>query len=584
MTPSTSGGAGGGSIGARIWAHDTSLWTIDPDGAAEAAQRLGWLDLPAQMRQHLPRLRAFADQVRADGLQRAVVLGMGGSSLCVEVLARTLGPDGTLRGGGAGQGGIPVRILDSTHPAAVADALAWAPPETSLYIVASKSGTTTEPNDFAAFFEAEATKAVGEDAGSRFVAITDPDTPLVAHARERGYRDVFENPPEIGGRYSALSLFGLAPAALLGIDLDGLLERAARLAAACGPDVGDDDSPGVALGRFLGDNAAAGRDKVTVLTVPELASFGLWVEQLLAESTGKQGRGLLPVVGEDADAPAAYGDDRAVVTLGVGGRQPGPAARAAGDHPTFTLDLADGLDLGAEFFRWEFATAVAGHLLGVNAFDQPDVQAAKDATKRVLAGAAEGADPLDTEREDGAEGGGVIRVGGIADVAPTAAALRDLLTGAAPPGYVALLAYLHPTPDTEEGLATLAATIRHATRAATTTGFGPRYLHSTGQLHKGGPDGGRFILLTETTGTYRLSASRIDTSDTAASRPAQPPLDVPGRDYTFATLVAAQAAGDLDALRGRGRQILHVHLTEGGDLRILHEALTVALGTGAEET
>jgi transaldolase / glucose-6-phosphate isomerase len=575
MSP-TSGGAAGsgaaGSIGARIWAHDTSLWTSDPDGAAEAAQRLGWLDLPTRMREHLPRLRAFADQVRADGLQRAVVLGMGGSSLCVEVLARTLGPDGTLRSP-TGGGGIPVRILDSTHPAAVADILTWAPPETSLYVVSSKSGTTTEPNDFAAFFEAEAAKAfgarsLGDDAGSRFVAVTDPDTPLVTHARDHNYRDVFANPPEVGGRYSALSLFGLVPAALLGIDLDGLLQAAARMAAACGPDVADADSPGVALGRFLGDNAAAGRDKVTVLAVPELASFGLWVEQLLAESTGKQGRGLLPVVGEDADAAASYGDDRAVVTLGVAGRQPEQAARVADGHPTFNLDLPGGLELGAEFFRWEFATAVAGHLLGVNAFDQPDVQAAKDATKRVLAQAAKGADPLDTERDGGAKGGKAIRVGGIADVAPTAAALRDLLTSVAPPGYVALLAYLHPDQDTQEQLAELAAAIRHATRAATTIGFGPRYLHSTGQLHKGGPDGGRFIVLTGTTGTD----------------PAQPPLTVPGRDYTFATLVAAQAAGDLDALRSRGRDVLHVHLTEGGDLRILHEAFTVALGKGAEET
>jgi transaldolase/glucose-6-phosphate isomerase len=542
-------------IGARIWARDTGLWTADPEAAKEVADRLGWLDLPDSMRPHLADLRDFAGQVRADGIDRVLVCGMGGSSLCVEVLARVLGPaaDGApaepSAGGGARAPRLPVRVLDSTHPAAVAAAAEWAVPERTLYVIASKSGTTTEPNDFAAFFEARAAEALGEgERGGHFVAVTDPGTVLVEHAADFGYRQVFRNPSDIGGRYSALSLFGLVPAALLGVDLDALLEQAREMALECGPEVADDDNPGVELGRFMAEQALAGGDKVTVLTVPELAVFGLWVEQLLAESTGKQGKGLLPVVNEAPRPPEAFGGDRAVVAVDFAGvSAPGASQLKALEHPVAFLGLSEGIELGAEFFRWEMATAVAGHLLGINAFDQPDVQAAKDATRRVLAELAAGGElpaPRAWLRHQ-------------RDVAPVAALLRELLAGVGPGQYVALQAYLDPAPAVEAALARVRTRIRDTTRAATTVGFGPRFLHSTGQYHKGGPNTGRFIQLVD--------------------RPERD-LDVPGRDYSFGTLVAAQAAGDAEALEAKGRRVVRIGLDGPPGLDLLTEAIDVALG------
>jgi glucose-6-phosphate isomerase len=529
-----------GQIGARIWARDAGLWTDDAEAAKEVLDRLGWLDLPETMRPYVDELRALADGVRADGIDRVLVCGMGGSSLCVEVLASLLGP----------AHGLAVRVLDSTHPAAVAAAAEWAPPRLSLYVIASKSGTTTEPNDFAAFFEARAAEALGAEAGRHFVAITDPGTVLVEHAIGFGYRSVFENPPDIGGRYSALSLFGLVPAALLGVDLEALLERAREMALECGPDVADDDSPGVRLGRFMAGNALRGRDKVTVLTAPGLAAFGLWVEQLLAESTGKQGKGLLPVVGEEPGPVEAFGDDRAVIGVDDAGIEaPGATALKAADHPTQFLGLGERIELGAEFFRWELATAVAGHLLGINAFDQPDVQAAKDATKRVLA--------------ELAAGGGLpepaVWLRGERDIGSVAALLRDLLVGAGPGDYVALMAYLNPTAEAEEALRGACTGIRDASLAATTLGFGPRFLHSTGQYHKGGPNTGRFIQL-------------VDRPNGDA--------EVPGREYSFGTLIAAQAAGDAEALEAKGRRLVRIGLDGSRALGLFAEAVATALGGG----
>ncbi len=559
------------AIGVRIWARDTGLWTAQPEAAKEVAERLGWLDLPDSMRPHVDDLRDFADRVRADGIDRVLVCGMGGSSLCVEVLARVLGPgaEGTPAepGGPGAEGtpghsargrapaaGLPVMVLDSTHPAAVAAAAEWAVPERTLYVIASKSGTTTEPSDFAAFFEARATEALGErERGGHFAAITDPGTVLVEHAEAFGYRRVFPNPPDIGGRYSALSLFGLVPAALLGVDLHALLEQAREMALECGPDVADEDNPGVELGRFMAEHALAGRDKVTVLTVPELAVFGLWVEQLLAESTGKQGRGLLPVVNEAPDPPEAFGEDRAVVAIDYAGASaPGASQLKALEHPVMFLGLGEGVELGAEFFRWEFATAVAGHLLGINAFDQPDVLAAKDATKRVLAELAAGGElpvPRVWLRDE-------------RDVGAVAALLRELLADAGPGRFVALQAYLDPAPAVEAALARVRTRIRGATRAATTVGFGPRFLHSTGQYHKGGPNTGRFIQLVD--------------------RPALD-LDVPGRAYSFATLIGAQAAGDAEALEAKGRRVVRIGVDGPSSLELLAEAVTVALGEDRQE-
>jgi transaldolase/glucose-6-phosphate isomerase len=532
-----------GQIGQRIWARDAGLWTDDAEAAKEVLDRLGWLDLPETMRAYVDELREFAEGVRADGIGRVLVCGMGGSSLCVEVLASLLGA----------ADGLPVRVLDSTHPAAVAAAAEWAPPQRSLYVIASKSGTTTEPNDFAAYFEERAAAELGSAAGRHFVAVTDPGTVLVEHAIGRGYRSVFENPPDIGGRYSALSLFGLVPAALLGIDLDALLEQAREMALECGPDAADEDNPGVQLGRFMADNAVAGRDKVTVLTAPDLAAFGLWVEQLLAESTGKQGKGLLPVVGEEPGPVESFGGDRAVVGVDDAGvSAPGATELKAAEHPTMFLGLSERIELGAEFFRWEFATAVAGHLLGINAFDQPDVQAAKDATKRVLA--------------ELAAGGGLpapeVWLRGERDIGTVAALLRELLAGVGPGQYVALMAYLNPTAAAEAALQRARTGIRAATLAATTVGFGPRFLHSTGQYHKGGPNTGRFIQL-------------VDRPDGD--------MEVPGREYSFGTLVAAQAAGDAEALEAKGRRLVRIGLDGARALDLFAEAVATALRGGGQD-
>jgi transaldolase / glucose-6-phosphate isomerase len=545
------------SIGARIWRRDTGLWTRDPDAAKEIGERLGWLDLPESMRPYVSDLHRFARDVREDGIERVLVCGMGGSSLCVEVLAAVLGPDrsGARRGHGhehAREHALPVRVLDSTHPDAVEAAAAWATPARSLYVISSKSGTTTEPNDFAAHFEALATAALGGGAGLHFAAITDPGTPLVQHAQEFGYRGVFENPPDIGGRYSALSLFGLVPAALLGIDLDALLEQAREMALECGPQADDDANPGVALGRFMAENALAGRDKVTVLTAPGLGSFGLWVEQLLAESTGKQGKGLLPVVGESPHPVEAFGEDRAVIGIDFEGVPAlGASELKANEFPTMFLGVSEGIELGAEFFRWEFATAVAGHLLGINAFDQPDVQAAKDATKRVLRQLSRGGqlpEPEVVVREDG-------------DVRAAAELLGEVLDDAGPGRYVALMAYVDPTPGSEELLGTARGDLRDGTRAATTLGFGPRFLHSTGQYHKGGPNSGRFIQLV----------------DVAAGGP-----DVPGRDYSFGTLIKAQAAGDAEALQDAGRRLVRIGLDGRRALLLFASAVATATGRATQ--
>ncbi len=551
------------SIGARIWRRDTSLWTDDADAAKEISERLGWLDLPESMRPYVPDLHQFAREVREAGIDRVLVCGMGGSSLCVEVLAAVLGAEREPHGRGRERVGehprehlrehaLPVRVLDSTHPDAVTAAAAWATPGRSLYVISSKSGTTTEPNDFAAYFEALATAELGSAAGGHFVAITDPGTALVEHAGAFGYRGVFENPPDIGGRYSALSLFGLVPAALLGVDLDALLEQAREMALECGPEVDDTTNPGVVLGRFMADNAIAGRDKVTVLTAPELSSLGLWVEQLLAESTGKQGKGLLPVVGEAPYPTDAFGDDRAVVGIDFEGTvAPGVSELKAAEFPALFLGMGEGIELGAEFFRWEFATAVAGHLLGINAFDQPDVQAAKDATKRVLRQLARGGQLPEPE----------VVVRGDADVRAAAELVGEVLDDAGPGRYVAVMAFIDPTPESEELLGTARKDVRDGTRAATTLGFGPRFLHSTGQYHKGGPSTGRFIQLV----------------DVAAAGPA-----VPGRDYSFGTLIKAQAAGDAEALEDAGRRLVRIGLDGPRALQLFASAVAAATGRATQ--
>jgi glucose-6-phosphate isomerase len=509
---------------ARIWERDTTVWTQDPAVAARVAGRLGWLDAPAHFRGRTDELATFAAAIRAEGFERALVCGMGGSSLAPEVLAAVYG---------VGAAGIPVGVLDSTDPAAVLAADAAFPAETTLYLVATKSGTTTETLSFLAhLWEAEV--AVHHDLGSKseadhFVAISDPDHAVQAIPHSDAFREVFLNPPDIGGRYAALTYVGLVPGALLGIDLEKLLGDAARMASACA--ALDAGNPGVALGTTLGALALAGRDKLTLVMEPGLAPFGAWLEQLVAESTGKDGRGIVPVDGEPLAAPARYAGDRVFMRLSReaasswrAGTDAWLDALAAAGHPVIDLVIAAGEGLGGEFFRWEFATAVAGAVLGVDPFDEPNVTESKDNTRALL----------NEYRADG-------KLPDEAAVAPAAAmaAVDGLLAGAPDGSYMAILVYLARTPARDAALTDLRELLRKRSRLATTVGYGPRYLHSTGQLHKGGPANGHFIQL-------------------VGGHPAD--VAIPGWPETFGTLIDAQAIGDLRSLQAHGLPVLRIDL------------------------
>lgn len=490
--------------------------------AAGVAPWLGWVRAPDEMRAHVATAEALARECRRDGIRDVIVLGMGGSSLCPEVTRRTHGAPA----------GVALHVLDSTDPAAVAAAAAPLDPATTLHIVASKSGTTVEPLSFMAHFLARAEAALGPTgAASRFVAITDPGTPLGADARSAGWRAVLENPADIGGRYSALSLFGLVPMALVGVPLGPVLDRAAAARA------GDDAAR---LGVVLGALGRAGRDKVTVLADPPLSAIGLWVEQLVAESLGKGGVGLVPVAQEPGGDPDVYGDDRVFVYHRMTGElDQDCAALAAAGHPVAVLDVRDTLDLGAVYMTWELATAAAGVVLDVNPFDQPDVQAAKDATNRVLARIGAGSAPAD--HREGPE-----------SVLAAVDAVR-------PGDYLALLAFCPPSPSVDRHVDEIRREVRLRTGAATTFGYGPRFLHSTGQLHKGGPGTAVVVQFV---------------SDDPADLP------VPGAGYTFGTLKRAQALGDAEALAERGRRLTRIGLgaDAAGGMGAVARALREATG------
>jgi glucose-6-phosphate isomerase len=495
----------------RLWQADVTVWKDDPQ-SPEIRDRLGWLRVQDGMASHAGELRDFAAAVSRD-CARVVLLGMGGSSLAPEVFRRCFGS----------RPGFPsLAVLDSTDPRAVAAVEAAGPLRDVLFLVSSKSGTTLETDCLLRWFWSRC------DRGAQFVAITDPDTPLARLAAERGFRRTFVNPPDIGGRYSALSYFGLVPAALLGLDPAALLEPAQRQARACAASVPAAAHPGAWLGAVLGEAARHGRDKLTFVLPRALAGFGLWVEQLIAESTGKEGQGIVPVVGEPLGPASAYGMDRLFVRLEAPGERDLEVEQrlqdlAAAGHPVLRLGGGDPADLGATFWLWEFATAVAGAVLRINAFDQPNVAESKTHTLGVLARGA----PLSPAAEP--------------------SELEAFLRAVQPGDYVALLAYLPPTPALESRLDALRARLRDRLRVATSAGFGPRYLHSTGQLHKGGPPSGRFLVLTE--------------------RPEQD-VPVPGETWGFARLEAAQAEGDLQALRARGLPALRL---EGLD--VLERAL-----------
>ena len=546
----------------RLDRRDPTLWGRDPARQKVAANRLGWLVAPVTMRAQTEALRAFASEIRGEGFTRAVLLGMGGSSLAPEVLRRSLG---------VAPGFLDLEVLDNTSPAAVQAIVEGGDPARTLFLVSSKSGATIEVSCFEKVAFAWVAAARGEQAGRAFVAITDPATPLERRARERGYRRVFTNPPDIGGRYSALSCFGLVPAALIGADLDAVLDAASRESAMSEGDASAERNDALRLGAALGELALAGRDKVTLHLGAPLEALGSWIEQLLAESTGKEGKGLVPIVDEPLGPPSAYGADRVIVsvTVGVPVTEVSRRLQALEDagHPVLSWSRADANALGAEFMRWEKATAVAGAVLDIDPFDEPNVSEAKQATQALLdrfLAAGELPRPAPIAAARGVE---VVAPAAIAETlrphvsdASDPFAWAAATAGLARPGdYFALLAYLHETPERRTRLERLRELVRGHSGLATTLGFGPRFQHSTGQLHKGGPNRGVFL--------------QIVTSE--GDRP------IPGERYGFRTLQRAQALGDYQVLERRGRRVVRLDLGEAIEPGLDALAETFAAATRA---
>jgi len=488
----------------RIWRRDGTLWA--PAGTPEVTNRLGWLDIADRMREQLEDFTTFAEGLRAEGYRDAVVLGMGGSSLAPEVFRQSYGKL---------DNGLTLHILDSTHPGQVREVLNSIDLDRALMIVSSKSGGTIEPMSMFKAFSAR------QGDGSHFTAVTDPGTSLEALAGRHGFRQVFHGDPDIGGRYSALSPFGLVPAAAAGIDLAAVLDSAIGAAEECR---GEQGNAGLWLGCALGELARQGRDKLTFVADAPLRSYGIWAEQLFAESTGKLGTGILPIADEPLLGPGAYGEDRVFVHIALGDAANASKLGALKDagHPVITIRALNPADLGRIFFLSEFAVAVAGWALEINPYDQPNVQEAKDNTNRVL-----------KEGSTGLEAG----------------SLGELTEGLEPPSYLAIMGYLPYSDETEAAVARLREALIERYHVATTWGYGPRFLHSTGQFHKGGPKTGRFLQL-------------ID-------EPAED-LEVPGEPYTFATLIRAQADGDLQTLRNHGLPAVRVSV---GDIDAIKEQL-----------
>jgi len=539
-----------GRIVERIRQRDHTLWKPDP---REIANRLGWLKSPLTMTERLLEIGAFVEAVRAEGFRFVLLLGMGGSSLAPEVFRRIFG---------AAPGFLDLAVLDSTDPGAVLGFTERLDLNRTLFVVSTKSGGTVETFSFLRYFYNLTADRLGNDkAGRHFAAITDPGSALAELAVARRFRHAFLNDPEIGGRYSALSFFGLVPAALIGMDTGRLLERAA---AAARQEFSEKQRPeaasGAALGALLGRLAGQGRDKLTFVFSPSITPFGDWLEQLIAESTGKEGRGILPVVGEELGGPEAYGPDRCFVFLRAGGDETGEEklrALAAAGHPVVDLRIADPYDLGGQCFLWEVATAVAGARLGINPFDQPDVESAKALARQMIA----------TYREKGElpPEEPVLRTPGISVYGPASAAevgdcLASFLGQAVTGAYAAIQAFVTPTPKTGEALERLRLAIRARFRLAATVGYGPRFLHSTGQLHKGDAGKGLFIQLT---------------ADDARDVPIPDELGAAASSLSFGVLKAAQAFGDRQALVNAGRRVIrfHLHGDPVGGIRRLAEAL-----------
>jgi transaldolase / glucose-6-phosphate isomerase len=537
----------------RLWQHDASLWT-----GADEASWLGWLDVTAEQIAHSDELRAAVAGVKKENFTDILLLGMGGSSLCPDVLAVTFGKIA----------GFPkLHVLDSTDPAQVKAVENSVNLAKTLFIVSSKSGTTLEPNIFKQYFFERVKQSIGADkAGSRFVAITDPGSKMQKVAEGDRFRHIFFGLPSIGGRYSALSNFGVVPGAFMGLDMDRFLSRTQEMVEACGPDVPVEQNPGAVLGIILGTAARNGRDKVTILASPGLSALGAWLEQLLAESTGKQGKGIVPVDKEQLGAPDIYGNDRvfAYVRLSSDADTDQDAKVAAlerAGHPVVRITVPDVYDLGQEFFRWEVATAVAGSIIGINAFNQPDVEASKIATRN-LTTEYEKTGSLPPEKPVLEDAGIKLFTDAVnADALAKAAGSDKSLTGylrahikrLGAGDYFALLAYIQMNEEHEAFLQKLRQALRDQKQVATCLEFGPRFLHSTGQAYKGGPNSGVFLQVT---------------CDDAADLP------VPDQKYTFGVVKAAQARGDFQVLAERGRRALRVHL--GKDLAAGLDRLSAA--------
>ncbi len=544
----------------RIWRRDATVWKAEDAHQKIIRNSLGWLSVPGKMAAVADELTAFAEQIRGAGFKHVMVCGMGGSSLCPEVLRQTFGVQ---------QSFPELLVLDSTDPDVLADFGRRIEIERCLFAIASKSGTTTEPLVFYKYWYDEVRKRKSNP-GDSFVAITDPGTRMVEMANGDHFRHIFLNPPDIGGRYSALSYFGLVPAALMGLDLKRLLARAEAMVRACGANVSAANNPGVVLGAVVGECAKAGRNKLTIVTDSKIAALGLWIEQLVAESTGKEGQGIVPVQGEPLGTTDVYESDRLFVSIAIEEADEFQLLESLvkAGHPVVKRTLNDAYDLASEFFIWEFATAVAGWRLGINPFDQPNVQESKDATRELL-------DYFKThgelQEQEPLIGDDTLTVYGSERSAPrllnnsVTDALRAHLATVRAGDYLALLVYVEETTEIEATLQAIRTKLRDALHCATTTGYGPRFLHSTGQLHKGGPDTGVFIQIT--------AADHAD-------------LTIPEEPYTFSVLKQAQALGDFRSLSAHGRRAIRVDL--GTDalagLQRLQALLADALETSVESS
>jgi transaldolase/glucose-6-phosphate isomerase len=541
----------------RLWRGDATLWT-----GSDEAQWLGWLHIVDQQLAQVERFKAIAGEIRSARYEHAVLLGMGGSSLAPEVMATTF----------SRTAGFPaLHVLDSTDPGQVRAIERRIDYKKTIFIVSSKSGTTLEPNIFKQYFFERTKQELGaREAGNRFVAVTDPGSQMQQVAERDGFKHIFYGLKTIGGRYSALSDFGMAPAAIMGVDVARLLARAKAMAQACDAGVPADENPGVVLGAILGTLGVAGRDKVTVIASPGIFDLGAWLEQLLAESTGKQGKGLIPVDRETPAPPDRYGSDRIFIYMRLESA-PDAAQDTAVDaleragQPVVRITVEEAYALGQEFFRWELATAVAGSVLGINPFDQPDVEAAKVATRKLTAEYEQkGSLPAETPllEESGiklyADPRNADELRNAARDRSLAGYLRAHLGRIVHGDYFAVLAFIEMNTAHEAALQALRRAMRDAKKVATCLGFGPRFLHSTGQAYKGGPNTGVFLQIT---------------ADDAEDLP------VPGQKYTFGIVKAAQARGDLQVLAERGRRALRAHL--GADvaagLATLEKAVRQAL-------